>query len=82
MEFQLVYAKLVSPIAIGQNIADWAARVPSGQITQTALHALDMIPAQADLMDMQYTTVGSSYFRNGGQKNLFQQGGQVNIQVM
>ena len=41
MEFQLVYAKLVSPIAIGQDIADWAARVPSGQITQTAPHALD-----------------------------------------
>ena len=49
MEFRLVDAKLVSPIAISQDISDGASRVPSGQTSQTALQALDMILAQADL---------------------------------
>jgi len=67
LEFRVVDVKLVKPIPISQDIANWAARGQSGQTPQTALHALDVILAQAVVTDLEYTTVGRSYFRNAGQ---------------
>eukprot|EP00092_Neocalanus_flemingeri_P034497 GFUD01037510.1.p1 GENE.GFUD01037510.1~~GFUD01037510.1.p1 ORF type:complete len:930 (+),score=334.94 GFUD01037510.1:83-2872(+) len=67
MEFCVADVKLAKTVPISQDIADWAARGQSGNTPQTALHALDVILAQAVVTDLQYTTVGRSYFRTGGQ---------------
>ena len=67
LKFRGVDVKLVKPPSISQDIANWAARGQSGQTPQSALHALDVILAHAVVIDLEYTTVGRSYFRNAGQ---------------
>ena len=66
LEFRVVDVKLVKPIPISQDLAEWAGRGQSGHTPQTALHALDVILNQAVVTDLNYTTVGWSYVMNDG----------------
>ena len=66
LEFGVVDVKLVKPIPINEDIAAWAAKGQSGQTPQTALHALDVILSQSVVTNLNYTTIGRSYFKNDG----------------
>ena len=66
MEFGVVDVKLVKAIPVNDDIAAWAAKGQSGQTPQTALHALDVILSQDVVTNLNYTTIGRSYFRNEG----------------
>jgi len=66
VEFGVVDVRLVKPIPINDDIAAWAAKGQSGQTPQTALHALDVILNQSVVTNLNYTTIGRSYFRNDG----------------
>jgi len=66
MEFSVIDVSMVKPIPVNEDIAAWAAKGQSGLIPQTALHALDVIMSQSVMTDLNYTTIGRSYFRNDG----------------
>ena len=53
-------------IPVNQDLSAWAARGQSGHSPQTAMHALDVIINQAVVTNINYTTIGRSYFRNDG----------------
>ena len=65
--FEVKDIKIDTAIQIHQDLADWAAAGQSGGIPSSALSAINIILSQSRILNINYTNLDKTYFRNDGQ---------------
>ena len=64
--FQVEDVKVDCTIQITQDLAAWAAGGTSGSMPQSTLSAINTVLSQARILNLNYTNLGRSFFRNDG----------------
>ena len=65
--FEVKDIKIDTAIQIHQDLANWAAAGQSGGIPSSALSAINIILSQSRILNINYTNLDKTYFRNDGQ---------------